>query len=112
MVSGKPYISVNSATMKAEKAPKDRQSRLAFGFVKLKAKMTNTAVSMITSPTGHRPEPCHASSAMFPFVIRPRPRRLTVAAVMAMVHEDVHQRTGEDQEPGQHAKDMRGVLRQ
>src|SRR5215831_9780744 len=31
---------------------------------------------------------------------------------MAMMHEDVHQRTGEDQEPGQHAKDMRRVLRQ
>ena len=50
MVSWKPYISVNSATTKAAKAPKERQSRLVFGFVKLKAKITNTAVLMITSP--------------------------------------------------------------
>ena len=34
IVSGKPYISVNSATMKAENAPKERQSRPVFGLVK------------------------------------------------------------------------------
>jgi hypothetical protein len=33
---------VNSATMKAENAPKERQSRLVVGFVKLKAKMKQT----------------------------------------------------------------------
>lgn len=43
MVSGKPYISVNSATMKAEKAPKERQSRAVPGLVKLKAKMMKTS---------------------------------------------------------------------
>jgi len=53
MVSGKPYISVSSARMKAEKAPKERQSRLVFGFVKLKAKIASAALLMITSP--HRP---------------------------------------------------------
>src|SRR6516225_6833355 len=58
------------------------------------------------------PESCHASSASLPFIIRLRPRRLTVCPMMPMVHEDVHQRTGEDQQPGQHAKDMRGMLRQ
>ena len=31
---------------------------------------------------------------------------------MAVVHEEVHQRTGKDQEPGQHAKDVCGVLGQ
>src|SRR5215469_10998895 len=33
-------------------------------------------------------------------------------AVMPMVHEDMHQWTGEDQEPRQNAKNMRGVLGQ
>ena len=37
---------------------------------------------------------------------------MTVPAMMPMVHEEVHQRTGENQEIGQHAKDMRGMLRQ
>ena len=37
MVSGKPYISVKSATINAEKAPSERQSRDVFGFVKLNA---------------------------------------------------------------------------
>jgi len=32
MVSGKPYISTKRATMKAEKAPSDRQSSLVLGF--------------------------------------------------------------------------------
>jgi hypothetical protein len=53
MVNGTPYISVNSATMNAEKAPNDRQSRLVFGFVKLNAKMMKTAELMNTSD--HRP---------------------------------------------------------
>ncbi len=38
MVSGKPYISAKSATRKALKAPKGRQSRDVTGFAKLKAK--------------------------------------------------------------------------
>ena len=46
---GKPYISVNSATMKALKAPKERQSRFVRGLKKLKAKMMNTAELMMTS---------------------------------------------------------------
>jgi len=37
---------------------------------------------------------------------------MTVPAMMPMVHEEVHQRTGENQEIGQHAKDMRGMLGQ
>ena len=37
MVKGKPYISVKSATMNAENAPNERQSRGVFGFVKLNA---------------------------------------------------------------------------
>jgi hypothetical protein len=48
MVSGKPYISVKSATMKAEKAPSDRQSRLVSSLVKLAAKTMNTTELMIT----------------------------------------------------------------
>jgi hypothetical protein len=32
--------------------------------------------------------------------------------MMPMVHKEVHERTGEDQEPGQRAKNMRRVLRQ
>jgi len=47
MVKGNPYISVKSATMKAEKAPKDRQSRFVCGCVKLKAKMMNIAELII-----------------------------------------------------------------
>jgi len=35
MVSGKPYISANSATMKALYAPKLRQSRTLTGLKKL-----------------------------------------------------------------------------
>jgi hypothetical protein len=49
MVSGKPYISVNSAIRNAEKAPKERQSVAVFGRVKLKAKMMNTSELMMTS---------------------------------------------------------------
>jgi hypothetical protein len=49
MVSGKPYISVKSATMKAENAPKERQSRLDYGRAKLKAKIMNTAELIMTS---------------------------------------------------------------
>jgi len=52
-VSGKPYISANSATMKAENAPNERQSRALFGCAKLNAKMMNTSELTITS--GHRP---------------------------------------------------------
>ena len=54
----------------------------------------------------------HASWPSLPFFIRVGLRPLTMPAVMPMVHEEVHQRTGEDQEVRQHAKDMRGVLRQ
>ena len=40
---------MNSATMNAEKAPKDLQSRFVFGFVKLKAKTMKIIEWMITS---------------------------------------------------------------
>ncbi len=53
MVSGAPYISVNRATMNAEKPPRARQSRVLFGWKKLKAKMIITALSSTTS--GQRP---------------------------------------------------------
>ena len=49
MVKGKPYISVKSATRKAENAPKERQSRDVLGFVKLKAKTMKIAELMMTS---------------------------------------------------------------
>jgi len=49
MVSGKPYISTNSATINAEKALKLRQSRLVCGLKKLKAKIKNTAELRITN---------------------------------------------------------------
>src|SRR4029453_17098174 len=49
MVRGKPYISANSATRKAAKAPNERQSRALRGLVKLKAKRRKTAELMSTS---------------------------------------------------------------
>lgn len=48
MVNGNPYISTNSATMKAENALKLRQSRFDCGLKKLNAKMMNTAEFRIT----------------------------------------------------------------
>ena len=48
-MSGKPYISVNRATMNAENAPIAFQSRRLAGWKKLSAKKMNTAESMITS---------------------------------------------------------------
>jgi len=49
MVSGKPYISANSATMKAENAPNERQSRVFSGLAKLNANAMNTTELRITS---------------------------------------------------------------
>ena len=49
IVSGKPYISVNRATMNAENAPNDRQSLGDFGLVKLKAKMIKISELKITN---------------------------------------------------------------
>src|SRR5215510_3960179 len=49
MVKGNPYISTNSATMKAENALNERQSRFVCGFAKLKAKMMKIAELMMTS---------------------------------------------------------------
>jgi hypothetical protein len=49
MVKGNPYISANRATINAEKAPKDRQSRVVRGRVKLNAKRINTSELMITN---------------------------------------------------------------
>jgi hypothetical protein len=48
MVNGKPYISANSATINAENAPKDFQSRKVFGLEKLNAKMIKTSELIIT----------------------------------------------------------------
>ena len=48
MVSGKPYISVNSATRKALNAPNERQSRVVWGLKKLNAKKMKIAELMIT----------------------------------------------------------------
>src|SRR3970040_486330 len=67
MVSGKPYISVNSATRNAEKAPNERQSRLLWGFAKLNAKMMNTRELMITRD--HNPYACIGSESL----MRPDP---------------------------------------
>ena len=60
MVSGNPYISTNKATMKAAKAPNERQSRRLCGFAKLSAKRMNTTEFMITRD--HRP---YAGAASF-----------------------------------------------
>ncbi len=49
MVSGKPYISVKSATMKPEYSPSVRQSRPVRGLKKLAAKMMKTAELTATS---------------------------------------------------------------
>jgi hypothetical protein len=35
---------------------------------------------------------------------------MIMTGMRTMVHEHMHQGTGCDQQPGQHAKDMRGVL--
>ncbi len=43
MVSGKPYIAMTRATLKAEKALQLRQSRFVCGLKKLKANMMKTA---------------------------------------------------------------------
>jgi hypothetical protein len=98
--------------MNAEKAPKERQSRLVFGFVKLKAKIMKTAVLMITRL--HRPYAGIASCVIaFPrAIIWMRPGRLIVPAMMSVMHEQMHQRAGCQQQKRQHAKDMRGVLRE
>ncbi len=53
MVSGKPYISVNSASRKAENIPSVRQSRALRGLKKLKAKKMKMAELIATSD--HRP---------------------------------------------------------
>jgi hypothetical protein len=48
MVSGKPYISVNSAITKAANAPKARQSRTVLGWVNENTKMTSTSEFITT----------------------------------------------------------------
>ncbi len=48
MVRGKPYISVNNATVKAANPPRERQSRDVLGCVKLKANIMNIRELMIT----------------------------------------------------------------
>jgi len=53
IVRGKPYISVNKATMNAEYIPSDRQSLDVSGFEKLNAKIIKTAEFITTSH--HRP---------------------------------------------------------
>ena len=63
MVSGKPYISTKSATMKAEKPPKVRQSRFVFGLKKLNANKMKIAELMITSD--HNPY----ASMSFPWLM-------------------------------------------
>jgi hypothetical protein len=35
---------------------------------------------------------------------------MSMAAMMTVVHENVHQGTGRDQQPGQRTKDVGGVL--
>src|SRR6266542_4480832 len=79
MVKGKPYISVKSATRKAENAPNERQSRAVRGCEKLNAKMINTPALMITS--GQRP---YAGTSLFIAVLR---------RAVALVSEDRHQRS-------------------
>ena len=49
IVSGKPYISVNSATRKAANAPNVRQSRGLCGLAKLNANMMKTREFKTTS---------------------------------------------------------------
>src|SRR3990167_6231451 len=53
IVSGKPYISTNRATMNEANAPKVRQSRAVAGLKKLKANRMNIAELRITSD--HKP---------------------------------------------------------
>src|SRR5574337_1597179 len=103
MVSGKPYISTNSATMKAVNAPKLRQSRALAGLKKLKANMTKIAT--LTTTRGHRPydDPvCSMASApagVLSSALASGSGATTVAAMttMALVHEDMDQRAGQQE---------------
>ena len=53
MLRGNPYISANSATRKALKAPNDRQSRFVLGLKKLNANRMNITEFRMAMP--HRP---------------------------------------------------------
>src|SRR5262249_50646927 len=53
IVSGNPYISTNRATMNAENALNERQSRDVRGFVKLNAKIMKISELIITRD--HKP---------------------------------------------------------
>ena len=65
MVSGKPYISVKSATRKALNAPKERQSRPDFGLKKLNAKRMKIAELKATNIQSPYAESCIVSALLF-----------------------------------------------
>jgi hypothetical protein len=93
--------------MKAEKAPKERQSRFVLGLGKAEGENDEDG-----GVDDHQPPNCVVRHRLFPFIIRVRPRRLAMAAVMAMVHEEMHERTRQYEQPRQRAQNMRGVLGQ
>src|SRR6516164_2940478 len=81
MLSGNPYISANSATRNALKAPNERQSRPVRGLKKLYANRMKTTELTMTSMT-----------------------------TMSAVHEHVHQRAQEKRQPDECTQDMGAVL--
>jgi NAD-specific glutamate dehydrogenase len=95
---------VKSATINAEKAPNERQSRDVRGFVKLKAKMMNTSEFKITSD--HKPYAEDSVSISLSRLFAD-----WVLMVMAVVKE-MHQRTGKDEQVWQYPEKMRPVFGQ
>ena len=100
----KTYISANSATMKALNALKDRQSRGERGLPKLNAKKMNTAEFRKPGTTGHRRvsrNSSHASSGMVGICAAlARCGGSVVMAPVSVVHEQVHERAGQEEQPG------------
>ena len=97
MVSGMPYISVNSATRNAVNAPIARQSRVVLGWKKLIAKTTNN--TMFTATSGHSPYAASAiTRARGVMVVFLLVRSVAVAAH----HEHHHQRASQHEQAEQH----------
>lgn len=90
--------------MKAEKAPKLRQSVFVCGLAKLKAKKINTAELSITSV--HKP---YAESLFVFVILMLMPATMTV---MPTMHKKVHEWASQYNQVGQKLPDMLTVLNQ
>ncbi len=69
MVNGKPYISVNNATMKAEYMPNERQSLFVCGLAKLNAKIINMVELIITNDQSPQSEAVPGSMIIPPYEV-------------------------------------------